>query len=326
MTISAPSQDMPRQPSLVFMGSPDFSVPSLAALHQTFSVQAVFTQPPRKAGRGMKLRPTAVARFAEEHKLPCFWPEKLRGNDEAVNKIAAYKPDIIIVIAYGLLLPQSVLDVPRLGCVNGHASLLPRWRGAAPIHRAIEAGDSMTGVTIMQMEKGLDTGPMLMHEKIAITPDMTTGNLTEKLAELTAELMVKAVRDLLAGEVEPISQPEIGVSYAQKISTSESLLSFQHPAAELARKIRAFNPFPGLRVETISGRLKLLSAEVVDEQTTREPAGTFLGKGKDESFLVACADKSILAVHIVQAAGKKQMSGSAFLNGQNWREGQLIQG
>ena len=192
---------------LIFMGSPDFSVPSLTQLAAHHDVVAVWTQPPRKSGRGMKLTPTPIAREAERLGIECFWPERL--TDEAEQaRIAAYNCDVAIVVAYGLILPQAVLDIPRFGCINGHASLLPRWRGAAPLQRALEAGDTMTGVTAMQMEKGLDTGPILETLKIDIKPKMTSGMLHDKLSVMTADVLIMTLAKLTAGCLVPKPQPE----------------------------------------------------------------------------------------------------------------------
>lgn len=309
---------------LVFMGSPDFSVPSLRALHENFQVCAVYTQPPRKAGRGMKLQQTAIASCAKSLGLPCFSPLRLRGNTEEEERLASFDADIFVVIAYGLILPKSVLDIPPLGCINGHASLLPRWRGAAPIQRAIEAGDSATGVTIMQMEEGLDTGPMLSHSQVEISQGMTAGQLHDVLSDLTADLMIPAIKGVMAGQITPVPQPEAGVTYAHKITNSETRLSFDLSAAELARKICAFSPFPGASAHTISGRIKLVSARHLTDQNTQASPGTFLGRSTTDGLKIACGDNTVLEVSTLQPAGKQAMSGGAFLNGQNWQAGSSI--
>ena len=309
---------------LVFMGSPDFSVPSLQALHERFEVCAVYTQPSRKAGRGMKLQQTAVASCAERLGLPCFSPLQLRGNIDEEERLASFDADIFVVIAYGLILPKFVLEIPRLGCINGHASLLPRWRGAAPIQRAIEAGDSETGVTIMQMEEGLDTGPMLSHSKVDITHAMTAGQLHDVLSELTADLMVPAIQGLMAGQITAVPQPETGVSYAHKITNSETRLSFDMSAADLAFKICAFSPFPGASAHTLSGRIKILSARHLTDHKTDAIPGTFLGRSPEDGINIACGGNTVLEVSRLQPAGKQAMSGGAFLNGHNWKVGSLI--
>jgi methionyl-tRNA formyltransferase len=313
-----------RKARLVFMGSPDFSVPSLRALHENFDVCAVYTQPPRKAGRGMKLQQTAVASCAESLGLPCFSPLRLRGNTEEEDRLASFDADIFVVIAYGLILPKSVLETPPLGCINGHASLLPRWRGAAPIQRAIEAGDSATGVTIMQMEEGLDTGPMLSHSRVEISQGMTAGQLHDVLSDLTADLMIPAIKGMMAGQITPAPQPEAGVTYAHKITNSETRLSFDLSAAELAQKICAFSPFPSASAQTISGRIKLVSARHLTDQQTQERPGTFLGRSTADGIKIACGENTVLEVSKLQPAGKQAMSGGAFLNGHNWQAGTRI--
>ena len=195
--------------SVIFMGSPDFAVPSLKRLAERYDVKAVFTQPPRKSGRGLKLRPTAIGAAAEQLGLPCYWPETLNAADTQ-DQLAAFKADLFVVVAYGLLLPQAVLDIPVYGCVNGHASLLPRWRGAAPIQRAIEAGDSRTGISTMLMQKGLDTGPVFDTRQTEITEDMTAGELHDILAVQTADLLCVTLDKIGAGEAQSVAQPEEG--------------------------------------------------------------------------------------------------------------------
>ncbi len=314
----------PRKARLVFMGSPDFSVPSLRVLNEAFDICAVYTQPPRKAGRGMKLQPTAIANCAETLGLPCFSPIRLRGNVTEEARLASFEADLFVVIAYGLILPKSVLDIPRLGCINGHASLLPRWRGAAPIQRAIEAGDAQTGVTIMQMEEGLDTGPMLKEAAIDINEGVSAGALHDALAALTAELMPPVIDALMAGNIQAIPQPEEGVSYAPKISNAETRLGFGLPAAELTRKIYAFSPYPGASIETLSGRLKLIAATALSDEVTDAAPGSFLGRSQADGIKIACGKNSVLQITKLQPAGKKPMSGTAFLNGQSWQVGENI--
>jgi methionyl-tRNA formyltransferase len=306
------------------MGSPDFSVPSLRVLNEAFEICAVYTQPPRKAGRGLKLQPTAVANCASQLGLRCFSPVRLRGNAEEEARLASFEADLFVVIAYGLILPKTVLDIPPLGCINGHASLLPRWRGAAPIQRAIEAGDAQTGVTIMQMEEGLDTGPMLSDAAININNGMNAGTLHDALAALTAELMPPVIDALMTGNIRATPQPEMGVTYATKISNSETQLGFALPASALMRKICAFSPYPGASFETKSGRLKLLSAEALSDDATDAAPGSYLGRSQADGIKIACGDNSVLQITKLQPAGKKPMSGAAFLNGQNWQLGENI--
>ena len=311
--------------NLVFMGSPDFAVPSLRALASQHLIQAVYTQPPRRKGRGMKLQPTAVGQVADELGLDCFWPDSLKDSDVQLQ-LARHQADLFIVVAYGLLLPQSVLDIPRLGCINGHASLLPRWRGAAPIHRAIEAGDSQTGVTAMMMQAGLDTGPMLNRQTVAITDDMTTGMLHDVLAEMTAECLISAASELAAGTARPEAQDNSQAVYAAKITNEETKLDFSMSAAELSRKIRAFQPFPGAWGEMISGRLKILMAEAVSESKIGSGAasvGYYHGIDSEGRMQISCGE-GLLAISMVQPAGKTRMPARDFINGQNWQDGQKV--
>ena len=325
MTQSEQAANARQKTRIVFMGSPEFSAPTLKALHEAFEVCAVYTQPPRKSGRGMKTRPTAIGELATHIGLPCFWPERLRGNIEEIERLKAFKADIFVVIAYGLILPQSVLDIPPLGCINGHASLLPRWRGAAPIQRAIEAGDRQTGISIMQMEAGLDTGPVLMEQAIELATNVQAGQLHDRLTGLTAEMMIEAVNALTSGQAILTPQKEEGVTYAHKITNAETCLSFDMPAEILARKISAFSPFPAASVETISGRLKLLAAIHLEGEKHQSAPGHFLGRGTNEGIKIACADQSILEITRLKPAGKQTMSGHAFLNGQGWQTGISIE-
>ena len=310
---------------LIFMGSPDFSVPSLTQLAAHHDVVAVWTQPPRKSGRGMKLTPTPIAREAERLGIECFWPERL--TDEAEQaRIAAYNCDVAIVVAYGLILPQAVLDIPRLGCINGHASLLPRWRGAAPLQRALEAGDTMTGVTAMQMEKGLDTGPMLETLKIDIKPKMTSGMLHDKLSVMTADVLIMTLAKLTAGCLVPKPQPEEGVTYAAKISAEDAALDLQDSAVNCARIICAYSPVPGAWLATAEGRLKLFSATAQPASGTIFPPTTYLGMDEDGNMRLSCGATSELLVGEVQPAGKQKMPAQDFINGYRLQVGRSILG
>ncbi len=310
---------------LIFMGSPDFSVPSLTQLAAHHDVVAVWTQPPRKSGRGMKLTPTPIAREAERLGIECFWPERL--TDEAEQaRIAAYNCDVTIVVAYGLILPQAVLDIPRFGCINGHASLLPRWRGAAPLQRALEAGDTMTGVTAMQMEKGLDTGPMLETLKIDIKPKMTSGMLHDRLSVMTADVLTMTLAKLTAGCLVPKPQPEEGVTYAAKISPEDAALDLQDSAVNCAQIICAYSPVPGAWLTTAEGRLKLFSATAQPASGTIFPPATYLGMDEDGNMRLSCGATSELLVGEVQPAGKKKMPAQDFINGYRLQVGRSILG
>ncbi|THD85299.1 methionyl-tRNA formyltransferase [Aliigemmobacter aestuarii] len=288
---------------IVFMGTPEFSVPVLEALAATHEVSCVYTQPPRPAGRGKKDRPSPVHARAEALGIPVCHPVSLR-NAEAQADFAALDADVAVVVAYGLILPQPVLDAPRLGCLNIHASLLPRWRGAAPIHRAIMAGDAETGVCIMQMEAGLDTGPVLLREETAIGDGETTGDLHDRLSGMGARLIVRALADLPNLRAEP--QPDAGVTYAAKIDKAEARVDWTRPAAEVDRHIRGLSPAPGAWCEVGGERVRLLRSRPADGSGT--PGQVLHG------FTVACGTG---AVEILQAQreGKRPMDAAEILRG-----------
>ena len=277
---------MSRTARLVFMGSPEFALPSLEALAGAHDIRAVFTQPPRRKGRGMKLEPTPMSAYAEQHDIACFSPQKLTPAEHA-ELLASYEADMFIVVAYGQILSRQILDIPALGCVNAHASILPRWRGAAPIQRAIQAGDTITGITAMMMAEGLDTGPMLNRAEIEISPDMTASILHDRLAEMAATTLLDAVDSLMAGTAAPEAQEEAQACYAAKIQKDEAALSLAGDAHSLSCHIRAFSPFPGAYIRTVSGRLKLLHASVA-EHTEAACEGQFLGCDNEGRMLIGC--------------------------------------
>ncbi|TZF82919.1 methionyl-tRNA formyltransferase, partial [Cognatilysobacter lacus] len=290
---------------IVFAGTPDFAVPCLRAAAQRNEVVAVYTQPDRPAGRGRGLTPSPVKKEALLRGIPVLQPENFRA---AVSKAAlrALHADIMIVVAYGLILPQSVLDIPVYGCWNVHASLLPRWRGAAPIQRAIEAGDSETGVCLMQMEKGLDTGPVLLSQSLAIGADETGGQLHDRLAELGAQVVRDGLGLLRAGiRAVPQPQPEEGVTYAHKIDKAEARLDWTRPARELANKVRAFNPWPMTEATIADERVRLHGAIALDETTSAAP-GTIVRAGRD-GLDIACGD-GVLRVRVLQREGGRAIT------------------
>jgi methionyl-tRNA formyltransferase len=290
---------------IVFMGTPDFAVPALTALVTAgHEVVAVYTQPPRPGGRrGKELTPTPVHRKAEELGIPVRHPASLKGAEEQAE-FAALGADLAVVAAYGLILPQAVLDAPRHGCLNIHASLLPRWRGAAPIQRAILAGDEETGVTIMQMEAGLDTGPMLAIAR-TLVEDKTAGELTAELAELGAAILVEVLADLPSHRAEP--QPEEGVTYAKKIDKAESRLDFAESAEALARQVRAFAPAPGAWFEFEGERYRVLKAEVAAGEGAS-------GVTLDDKLTIACGHAALRPV-LIQRAGRPAMGVAELLRG-----------
>jgi methionyl-tRNA formyltransferase len=291
---------------LAFMGTPDFAVPILAALHARHDVAAVYSQPPRPAGRGHRVQPSPVQRFAEAHGLPVRTPRTLRDPQEQ-RDFAALGLDAAVVAAYGLILPKPILEAPRLGCLNVHASLLPRWRGAAPIQRALLAGDAESGVTIMQMDEGLDTGGMLLTERMPILPTTTASELHDRLAGIGARLVVEALEGVAAGRLGATSQPGEGVTYAAKLARDEGALDWRRPAAELERAVRALNPWPGVSFESPAGRIKLLAAETVPG--SGEP-GTVL----DDRLTIACGEGALGPLRL-QRAGREPTDVASFLRG-----------
>ncbi len=293
---------------IVFMGTPGFAVPALAALSAAgHDIAAVYTQPPRAAGRGQAERKSEVHLLAEKLRLHVETPARLK-EKEAQDRFAAWGADIGVVAAYGLILPRAVLNAPRLGCLNIHASLLPRWRGAAPIQRAIIAGDRETGITIMQMDEGLDTGAILMTEKVAITPATTGGMLHDALSILGADMIVRAVAAHARGGIVPRPQPDLGASYAAKITRGETRIDWQEDAALIARKVRAFAPAPGVWFNLQGERIKLLAASPIARASEDVP-------GKITPPLsVACGTGS-LVLERVQREGRAAMRADEFLRG-----------
>jgi methionyl-tRNA formyltransferase len=298
---------------IIFMGTPDFAVPALRALHQAgHEVVCAYTQPPRPAGRGKKLMPSPVQMEAERLGVPVRSPVSLR-NAEAQAEFAALDADVAVVAAYGLILPQPVLDAPRHGCLNIHASLLPRWRGAAPIHRAVMAGDAETGVTIMQMEAGLDTGPML-HKATVPVGRKTTGELFVELGDVGAAAMVEVLGDLAA--FPPEVQDDAAAIYAPKIDKAEGKIDWTADAAQIERLVRGLAPFPGAWFELDGERVKVLLAEVVDGAGA---PGTVL----DEDFTIACGTGAIRPLKL-QRAGKPVLDRAEFLRGRAVAAGTVL--
>ena len=307
---------------VIFAGTPDFARVALAQLHGAgFDIPLVLTQPDRPAGRGMKLQASAVKQWAESHGIAVAQPRSLRldgkyPEDAAAARAAieAAQADVMVVAAYGLILPQWVLDLPRLGCLNIHASLLPRWRGAAPIHRAIQAGDPETGVTIMRMDAGLDTGDMLRVEKLAIQTTDTTATLHDKLAALGGQMIVRALELALSGGLHPVRQPAEGVTYAHKIEKAEAAVDWTQPVATIDRHIRAMTPFPGATAQLGPDTIKLCHSEI--DSCSRPPdmrKGLILSANAD-GVRVACGD-GVLKLTELQRAGGKRLPAADFLRG-----------
>jgi methionyl-tRNA formyltransferase len=307
---------------VVFAGTPEFAAVALRSLHEAhFQIPLVLTQPDRPAGRGMQLQASSVKQYALAHGIEVLQPLSLRMDSKdpqraaearaAHERLLATDYDVMVVAAYGLILPRSTLDIKP--CINIHGSLLPRWRGAAPIHRAIEAGDPDTGVTIMQMEEGLDTGPMLLMEKIAIGDGDTTGIVHDKLAALGGRMIVEALRRMQAGDLPALAQPEAGVTYAAKISKDEAKLDFTGGAIALARKVRAFNPFPGAQAQVGGTTIKIWGAQAQAGAGDAKP-GQVLAADAQRGIIVACGEGTLRLTEL-QKPGGKRLPAAEFLKG-----------
>ncbi|SKC51120.1 methionyl-tRNA formyltransferase [Paraburkholderia hospita] len=315
---------------VIFAGTPEFAAAALAAIHAAgFPVPLVLTQPDRPAGRGMKLQASPVKRYAQEHGIEVAQPPSLRRNGKfpaeataAIDQLRATPHDVMVVAAYGLLLPQEVLDIAPHGCINIHASLLPRWRGAAPIHRAIEAGDAETGITLMQMDAGLDTGAMISEVRTPIHDSDTTATLHDRLAEAGAKLIVDALIELeRSGKLAATPQPDDGATYAEKIGKHEAALDWRRPAAELAHQVRAFDPFPGGAATLDGSVLKIWSAAPIETPSRAEP-GTIVDVSPD-GVVVACGDGALRITQLQKPGGKRLpvrdfLAGSTLATGQRF--------
>lgn len=298
--------------NLVYAGTPDFAVPALRRLlADGYDVVGVYTQPDRAAGRGRKPRPSPVKQLAVEHGLPVFQPETFK-DVSAQGELASLEPDLMIVAAYGLLLPQPVLEMPRHGCINIHASLLPRWRGAAPIQRALLAGESQTGVTLMQMEAGLDTGPMLNWRTCEIDAEDTAGDVHDRLAALGAELLVESLPAILDGTLKPTPQNEADATYAPKLSKDEAVMDWAEDAETISRRVRAFNPWPVVQARFGGQWLRIWRASAVDGNPQSEP-GEVLAVGP--SGIDVAAGRGVLRILELQAPGGRRLPAGDFLNG-----------
>jgi methionyl-tRNA formyltransferase len=304
---------------VVFMGTPHFAVPALRAIAEKYKVVGVYTQPDRPVGRGLELTASPVKKVALELGIPVSQPEKLSSPGE-FEKLQALQPDVIVVAAYGQILKKNVLDLPKLGCLNIHSSLLPRWRGAAPIHWAILAGDPETGITTMKMAEGLDTGPVGMVEKLAITPNLTAGEAHDRLAVLGADVMIRALAALSRGGLSFVGQASEGVEYAKKITNEECRIDWSLPSATVHNQVRGLSPFPGAFTFAEFGkgpeRLKILRTEKIDLSGT---PGTVL----DDTLAIACGDGAVRLLE-VQRAGSKPMAAVDFLRGSKLTSGMVV--
>ena len=307
--------------NIIFMGTPKFSVPSLLKLSKLHNIKAVFTKKPKKSGRGMKLTNSPVNIIAKKIGIKCFYPDTLCDNRvfESINLLNCH---IIVVVAYGLKLPQSILKKPKFGCLNAHASLLPKWRGAAPIHRAIEAGDKKTGVSSMLMTEKMDSGPVFNQIKMNILPSMNFIDVYEKLSFIASDVLVKTINNIENSK--PIRQDINSISYAKKITKSDAELNLDMNANYLVRKIRAFCSFPGCYIQLKNNRLKVLSATAENISSSEFPPGFFLGKNRKNKVILSCGENTNLILDKVQPENKKIMLSHDFLNGSNWVVGKKI--
>jgi methionyl-tRNA formyltransferase len=310
-----PAAASPGSLRIIFAGTPDFAVPPLQALAQTgYTPQSVLTQPDRRAGRGQKLQASPVKQAALELGIPVFQPESLK-TPEFLDWLKGQNADLMIVVAYGLILPQAVLDLPRFGCWNIHASLLPRWRGAAPIQRAIEAGDTESGVCIMQMDAGLDTGAVLARSRIALAADETGGSLHDRLAQLGAETLLQCVEQLGADSLPAaIPQEQAGISYARKLDKAEAEIHWHEPAQQLERRIRAFNPWPVCWCDIAGERCRIWAASAENEDPAA-PAGSIL-QADANGIVVACGEGRLRITQLQRPGGRPQTA-QEFLHGRS---------
>ena len=293
------------------MGTPDFAVPSLKLLAAQYNILAVYSQPPRPNGRGMKTIESPIQSTAKKLNLKTMTPHTLK-SDDVFDEYKKLKPDVVVVVAYGLILPEKYLKIPKFGCVNGHASNLPRWRGAAPIQRAIQAGDTTSGSCIMIMEKGMDTGPILLSKKINIENNDTSKSLHDKLSDLTAQILEEALYKYTKGILLPQKQEIEGIKYAHKIKKIESEIDWNLTALEISNKVRAFYPFPGTFTNGSNGLIKIITTQS-NNDVHDQPHGTILNIGK--KIFVACGNKTTLEILEVQKPGKNIISALAYLNG-----------
>ena len=293
------------------MGTPDFAVPSLKLLANNHNVLCAFSQPARPNGRGMKIKDSPVEKAAKDLNIQTLTPSSLK-NDDVFSNFKELNPDIVVVVAYGLILPEKYLKIPKFGCINGHASLLPRWRGAAPIQRAIEAGDKKTGSCIMLMEKGMDTGPVILSRSVDIYQSDNAQRIHDKLSNITAEILIDAIKGYTIGNIEPVPQKEIGIKYANKIEKTEAEIDWEEGSKEIYNKIRAFDPFPGTFTFLHNNLIKIVSSRLGNNTHESEP-GTIIEVGK--KIIVACGKKTTLEIVSLQKPGKKIISTIEFLNG-----------
>ena len=302
--------------SVIFMGTPDFAVPSLEKIHKEYHVLSVYTQPPKKSGRGLRTKLNPIHEISNDYNLPVKTPQNFKSFD-IIKEIKNLRPDFIIVVAYGIILPKTVLDIPNFFCLNGHASDLPRWRGAAPIQRAIEAGDKTTAACAMIMEETLDTGPVIAKKKINILNKDTASSLHDKLSKLTANVLIESMDKIIQNKYKPIKQKITGITYANKITSNDTLINWSQNNEEILRKLRSLSNWPGGWTYHNQNRIRIHEAKKIEFSVGKEniKPGEFIGYSGNGSPIIQCGSNSFLEITQIQKEGKKKMNSQDFLRG-----------
>ena len=307
---------MRNKKSVIFMGTPEFAVPSLEKIHKEYHVLSVYTQPPKKSGRGLRTKLNPIHEISNDYNLPVKTPQNFKSFD-IIEEIKNLKPDFIIVVAYGIILPKTVLDIPNFFCLNGHASDLPRWRGAAPIQRAIEAGDKTTAACAMIMEETLDTGPVIAKKKINILNKDTASTLHDKLSKLTANVLIESMDKIIQNKYKPIKQKITGITYANKITSNDTLINWSQNNEEILRKLRSLSNWPGGWTYHNQNRIRIHEAKKIEFSVGKEniKPGEFIGYSGNGSPIIQCGSNSFLEITQIQKEGKKKMNSQDFLRG-----------
>ena len=307
---------MRNKKSVIFMGTPDFAVPSLEKIHKEYHVLSVYTQPPKKSGRGLRTKLNPIHEISNDYNLPVKTPQNFKKFD-IIEEIKNLKPDFIIVVAYGIILPKTVLDIPNFFCLNGHASDLPRWRGAAPIQRAIEAGDKTTAACAMIMEETLDTGPVIAKKKINILNKDTASSLHDKLSKLTANVLIESMDKIIQNKYKPIKQKITGITYANKITSNDTLINWSQNNEEILKKLRSLSNWPGGWTYHNQNRIRIHEAKKIEFSVGKEniKPGEFIGYSGNGSPIIQCGSNSFLEITQIQKEGKKKMNSQDFLRG-----------
>ena len=307
---------MRNKKSVIFMGTPDFAVPSLEKIHKEYHLLSVYTQPPKKSGRGLRTKLNPIHEISNDYNLPVKTPQNFKSFD-IIEEIKNLKPDFIIVVAYGIILPKTVLDIPNFFCLNGHASDLPRWRGAAPIQRAIEAGDKTTAACAMIMEETLDTGPVIAKKKINILNKDNASSLHDKLSKLTANVLIESMDKIIQNKYKPIKQKITGITYANKITSNDTLINWSQNNEEILRKLRSLSNWPGGWTYHNQNRIRIHEAKKIEFSVGKEniKPGEFIGYSGNGSPIIQCGSNSFLEITQIQKEGKKKMNSQDFLRG-----------